>query len=374
MAIYLDYNASTPVDPVVRDAMRSYQHEHYGNPSSAHVYGRPLRAAVNRARGQVATLIGAAPEEITFTSGGTESNNHVVKGVAHTLRDRGRHLVVCSVEHPSILNPCRSLAAWGFETTIVGVDESGRVDAAEVAAVIRPDTILVSIMHANNEVGTIQPIRRIADAARKAGVWVHSDAAQSCGKIPVRVEDLGVDFLTIAGHKLYAPQGIGALYIRRGIAIEPLMHGAGHEGGRRSGTEAVAAIVGLGAAAELAAGKLASHGASSLRDRLWQGLSAGLGDHVRRNGDADQGLPNTLNVGFRGIIGRQLLAALPDLCASPGAACHGTIHKPSHVLAAMRVPEEFALGSIRFSTGRGTTAAEIDAAVGMIVSAVRSKG
>ncbi len=374
MAIYLDYNASTPVDPVVRDAMRSYQHEHYGNPSSAHVYGRPLRAAVNRARGQVATLIGAAPEEITFTSGGTESNNHVVKGVAHTLRDRGRHLVVCSVEHPSILNPCRSLAAWGFETTIVGVDESGRVDAAEVAAVIRPDTILVSIMHANNEVGTIQPIRRIADAARKAGVWVHSDAAQSCGKIPVRVEDLGVDFLTIAGHKLYAPQGIGALYIRRGIAIEPLMHGAGHEGGLRSGTEAVAAIVGLGAAAELAAGKLASHGASSLRDRLWQGLSAGMGDHVRRNGDADQGLPNTLNVGFRGIIGRELLAALPDLCASPGAACHGTIHKPSHVLAAMRVPEEFALGSIRFSTGRGTTAAEIDAAVGMIVSAVRSKG
>jgi cysteine desulfurase len=373
MTIYLDYNASTPVDPAVRDAMTPYLGERYGNPSSAHAYGRPLRAAVDAAREQVAALLGATREEITFTSGGTESNNHVIKGVAHTLRDKGRHLVVSSVEHPSVLNPCKSLAAWGFETTIVEVDTAGRVDPAAIAAAIRPDTILVSVMHANNEVGTIEPIREIAAVTRRAGVWLHTDAAQSCGKIPTRVDELDVDFLTVAGHKLYAPQGIGAIYIRKGIAIEPLMHGAGHEGGRRSGTEAVASIVGLGKAAELAAAKLGDPRAAALRDRMWQGLTTALGDRVALNGDPERRLPNTLNVGFRGLIGRELLAALPELCASPGAACHGTIHKPSHVLAAMRVPEAIALGSIRFSVGRATSEADVDSAVGQIVAAVRAK-
>ncbi|MBI4719617.1 MAG: cysteine desulfurase [Planctomycetes bacterium] len=368
--IYLDYNASTPVDPVVRKAMLPYLGTYYGNPSSSHAAGRPLRDAVETARQRLAALLGADPDEIVFTSSGTEANNYVLKGVAHALRPRGRHIITSAIEHPAILNPCRHLEKLGYEVSYVGVDAHGMVDPQEVAAEVRAGTILISIMHANNEVGTIQPIAEIAEIARTGGIWIHTDAAQSCGKIPTNTGELGVTFLSIAGHKLYAPQGVGALYIRRGVQIEPLLHGAGHEQGRRAGTEAVSAIVGLGVAAELAGGKLGDSRLAALRDRLHQGLQDRLGDVVVLLGHPTQRLPNTLAVGFRGRVGSELLAACPDLCASTGAACHSGERKRSAVLAAMNVPEEIAFGAVRFSVGRLTTEVEIDAAVEQIVRAV----
>ncbi len=370
--IYLDYNASTPVDPAVREAMLPYLDRYYGNPSSGHVLGKHERGAVETARAQVADLLGASPSEIVFTSGGTESNNHVIKGVAFAPRDRGNHIIVSKVEHPSVLNPCRFLERQRFEVSYVDVDSTGRVDPQAIIEEIRPTTILISVMHANNEVGTLQPIAEIAEIAREAGVWLHTDAAQSCGKIETRVDRLGVDFLTIAGHKVYAPQGIGALYIRNGIKIEPLNHGAGHQSGRRSGTEPVALIVALGAAAELAARRTNDEARlRTLRDRLHDALTGALGDDAVRLGNPQAGLPNTLSMGFRGRMAGDLLAACPDLCASPGAACHSGKHEPSAVLAAMNVPEEIALGAIRFSVGRSTTEAEIDSAARMVVAAVR---
>jgi len=370
--IYLDYNASTPVDPAVREAMLPYIERYYGNPSSGHTLGKHERVAVETARAQVAVLLGASLSEIVFTSGGTESNNHVIKGVAFALRDRGNHIIVSKVEHPSILNPCRFLERQKFEVTYVEVDATGRVDPQSIVEEIRPTTILISVMHANNEVGTLQPIAEIAEISREAGVWLHTDAAQSCGKIETHVDRLGVDFLTIAGHKVYAPQGIGALYIRDGIKIEPLNHGAGHQGGRRSGTEPVAAIVALGAAAELAARRTSDESRlRTLRDRLHDALIGALGADAVRLGHPQATLPNTLSIGFRGRLAGDLLAACPDVCASPGAACHSGKHEPSAVLAAMNVPEEIALGAIRFSVGRYTTEQEVDEAAHMVIAAVR---
>jgi cysteine desulfurase len=368
--IYLDYNASTPIDPAAREAMLPFLGAIHGNPSSVHALGRRVRQAVEHARTQVANLIGAKPSEIVFTSGGTEANNMVIKGVARKRGDRGRHVITSAIEHPAVLEPCRILEEDGFEITRVAVDGRGRVDPASVVGEVRPDTILISIMHANNEVGTIQPIAEIAEAAREGGIWMHTDAAQSVGKVPIDVNRLGVDFLSIAGHKLYAPQGVGALFVRDGIDLPPLIHGAGHEGGRRAGTEAVPAIVGLGAAAESAAAGLDDPHCRVMRDRLWAGLEQAIGDGVIRHGDPEGGLPNTLNVSLKGVIGRELLAAVPDLCASPGAACHGGRHAPSAVLTAMGVPPDAALGAIRLSVGRETTADEIDRAVVMIAGAL----
>lgn len=375
--IYLDYNATTPIDPRVADAMIPFIREIHGNPSSAHAPGREARAAVSRARNQVAALIGASADEIVFTSGGSESNNHAIKGVAHACRHRaGRHVIISAVEHPAVYMPCEYLAECGVSVTRVPVDGQGLIDPAEVRNALRPDTVLISIMHANNEVGTIQPIAQIAAIGREAGVLVHTDAAQTIGKLPVNVELLGVDLLTIAGHKFYAPQGTGALYIRQGVKLEPLIHGASQEKGRRAGTEAVAAIVGLGAAAELSAADLRSGAPErlrELRDRLHRRLSEGLGERIALNGHPIQRLPNTLNIGFRGQIGAYLLEAIGGVCASPGAACHYNTAGPSPVLEAMKVPRETALGAIRFSVGRPTTIDEVDEAAGRIILAATAQ-
>lgn len=363
--IYLDHNASTPVDPAVRDAMIPYLSEHYGNPSSNHAMGKPLRAAIDRARAQVAALIHAEPDEIVFTSGGTEANNTVIKGLAVALRERGRHIITSQIEHPAVLNPCRFLEPLGFEVSYVAVDHHGRIDPLAVAAEVRPTTILISIMQANNEVGTFQPIEEIAELAREGGILMHTDAAQSCGKAPIDVRRLGIDFLSIAGHKMYAPQGIGALFVRRGVSFEPLHHGAGHEGGRRAGTEPVANVVGLGTAADLAANSMAAEDPRqrALCDRLFAGLREIFGDNAVLLGHPELRLPNTLAVGFRGRIGADLLAACPEVCASTGAACHAAQRKRSDVLAAMNVPEEIAFGAVRFSVGRHTQPPDIDAAL-----------
>lgn len=361
--IYLDYNASTPVDPEVHRAMNPYLIDFFGNPSSAHIAGRPLREAIEKSRTDVAALLGAQPDEIVFTSSGTEANNHVIKGVAHTLRERGNHIITSKIEHPAILNPCRFLESKGLEVSYVGVDGYGRVDPQEVAGEVRGTTILISIMHANNEVGTIQNIQDIAELAREGGILMHTDAAQSCGKIPTNVQMLGVDFLSVAGHKLYAPQGIGALYVRSGTAVEPFFHGAGHQQGRRAGTEPTALIVGLGAACSIAFRNIAHDHERRLRDRLWDGIRTRFGIRAVRLGDPEACLPNTLCVGFRGRIGSDILASCPTLCASTGAACHSENRKRSATLAAMDVPEDVAFGAIRFSVGRFTKENEVDQAV-----------
>lgn len=368
--IYLDYNGSTPVDPRVRDAMLPYLERHFGNPSAGHVAGLAQREAVQRARASVAELIGAEPSEVVFTGSGTESNNWVIKGVAHTRRAHGRRIVVSAVEHPSILNPCRFLQELGCEIDLVPVDGTGMIDLSALERALRRDTILVSVMHANNEVGTVQPIAEVARLARRVGAWVHTDAAQSLGKIPAHVGELDVDFLSIAGHKLYAPQGVGALYLRKGISIEPLLHGASQEEGRRAGTLAVANIVGLGKAAELARTS-GGDKLRALRDRLHDGLSRVLGQRLVLNGHPTARLPNTLNVGFLGRIGSELLAGAPDICATTGAACHSGRHEPSAVLKAMNVSPEAALGAVRFSVGRFTTEEEIVQAIRLLVSVLQ---
>lgn len=370
--IYLDYNASTPVDPNVREAMLPFLGEHFGNPSSSHALGQTVRRAVDEARTQVAAMLEADPSEIIFTSCGTESNNHVIKGVAFSCKDRGRHIITSAIEHPAVINPCRYLEQLGYRVSYLPVDSTGGVDPEAVIGEIRPDTILISIMHANNEVGTIQPIAEIAAAASRRGILMHTDAAQSCGKICTNVSELGVDFLSVAGHKMYAPQGIGALYIRRGIKIEPLQHGAGHESGRRAGTEAVSNIVGLGKAAELAAKSVNDPRIKALRDCLHDGIRKAAGDGAVLLGHPDERLPNTLAIGFRGRIGADILASCPDICASTGAACHSDERKRSAVLEAMDVPEDVAFGAIRFSVGRFTTESEIEAVLKQLAAAIHS--
>ena len=370
--IYLDYNATTPVDPQVAEAMLPFLHEHFGNPSSTHAFGRTTKDAVETARRQVAELIGARPEEILFTSGGSESNNTVIAGVARSLRGRGRHLITSAVEHPAVLEPCRALEDEGFEITVLPVDGKGRVDPEDVLRAITPQTLLISVMHANNEVGTIEPLAEIAAIAREQDILFHTDAAQSVGKVPVDVDRLGVDFLSIAGHKLYAPKGVGALYIRSGRELPNLIHGAGHESGRRAGTENVLLVVGLGQASKIAGDRLATtrEHTAQLRDRLWNGLSSALPD-ARRNGDIDHCLPNTLSVSFPSLDATTLLTEIGDLVAvSAGAACHADGVDLSTVLEAMKIPLEIAMGTVRFSVGRWTTAAEIDTAVGVVAEAV----
>jgi cysteine desulfurase len=369
--IYFDYNASTPIEPVVREAMLPFiGREAFGNPSSNHVMGKPLREAIEKARRQVADLLGASPDEIVFTSGGTEGCNHVIKGVGYALHKQGNHIITTAVEHPAVINPCKFLERHhGFEVTYVGVDSHGWVDPAEVAAEVRPTTVLIAVMHAQNEVGTIQPIAEIAEIAREGGVLMYTDAAQSCGKIETRVDRLGVDLMTIAGHKFYAPQGSGAMYIKRGVTLEPLNHGAGHQWGHRSGTEPVAMLAGLGAAAELALSNNVSAKLTTLRDRLWNGLRAALGEGAVLMGHPTERLPNTLCVGFRDRVGADILAACSGLCASTGSACHSKRMERSAVMAAMDVPEVVAFGAIRFSLGRHTSEAEVDNAIQQLTAA-----
>ncbi len=359
--VYLDYNASTPIAPEVVEAMRPYLAEPYGNPSSRHWAGVPARQAVEQARARVAELLAAAPEEVVFTGGGTEANNLALKGVFFALRRRGNHIITTQIEHPAVLMPCRFLQTLGAEVTFLPVDAAGRVDAEQVRQAITPRTILVSVMHANNETGTVQPIAEIARITRERGLLLHTDAAQSAGKIPTRVADLGVDLLSVAGHKLYAPKGVGALYVRKGVVLEPLLHGAGHEGGRRAGTENVLLDVGLGAACELAARDLGSlrERLTGLRDQFHAGLREVFGPALRLNGHPVDRLPNTLNVSFSGCLGSEILEVLDGVAASTGSACHSGRPEMSPVLQAMGLPEAVGLGAVRFSLGRGTTAEEL---------------
>jgi cysteine desulfurase len=364
--IYLDFNASTPLAQEVVEAMRPFLTEHYGNPSSHHWAGAPAKAALERACSQVAALIGCDAGEVVFTSGGTESNNHALKGVFFANRDRGDHIVTTAVEHPAVLQPLRFLERLGAKVTILPVDRAGRVDPDDVRKALTPRTVLVSVMHANNEVGTIQPIAEIAAITRAAGVLLHTDAAQSVGKVPTRVGDLGVDLLSVAGHKLYAPKGIGALFIRRGTRIEPFVHGAGHEQGRRAGTENVLLAVGLGAACEVATRWVGMPAVRELRDRFEARLEAHFGEALTVNGGGAERLPNTANVNFVGKAGAEVLSSLPGVAASTGSACHADSVELSPVLAAMRVPPREGMGAVRFSLGRTTTWDELETVLGAL--------
>ena len=362
--IYLDYNATTPIDPKVADAMLPYVHGLFGNPSSSHSFGLVARQGVARAREQVANLLDCAADDLIFTSGGTEANNHAIKGVAYANRERGNHIITSAVEHPAVTEVCRYLEGQGFRVTYLPVDEYGMVDVGLVEGALSPETILVTIMHANNEVGTIQPIAEIAEVAHRYGALVHSDCAQTVGKIPVKVQDLGVDLLSIAGHKLYAPKGIGALYVRPGVELEKFMHGASHEQNRRAGTENVLEMVGLGMACQLIDEDLPSYAEHlrCMRERLEDGLLTSGAD-IRINGHPERRLPNTSSISFKGLEADRILAALPTVAASAGAACHSDQVEISHVLSAMKVPVEYAMGTLRFSVGRFTTAEEIQLAV-----------
>ena len=372
-AIYLDYNATTPIDPSVAEAMLPYVHAHFGNPSSGHSFGLAAREGVDLARAQVSGLLGCAAADLIFTSGGTEANNHAIKGVAAAYRDRGNHIITSTVEHPAVTEVCRYLESQGCRVTWLPVDEYGLVAPRQVEQAITPQTLLVTIMHANNEVGSIEPIAEIAEIAHHYGALLHTDCAQSVGKIPVRVDDLGADLLSIAGHKLYAPKGIGALYVRPGVHLEKLMHGANHEGNRRAGTENVIELVGLGAACELIDRNLAGYARrmQEMRDRLESGLRDCAAD-LRVNGHPEKRLPNTSSVSFKGLEADRILAGLEQVAASAGAACHSDRVEVSHVLAAMNVPMEYAMGTLRFSTGRYTTAAEIDQAVAEVRGVVNA--
>jgi cysteine desulfurase len=370
--IYLDHNGTTPIDPRVIAAMRPFIETEFGNPSSSHFFGERPRQAIALARSQVACLLGCTPEEIVFTSGGTESNNMAIEGAARAMKSRGNHIITSLVEHPAVLEVILHLETCGFCATYLPVDANGRVDVENVARAIRPETILISIMHANNEVGTIQPIARIAALARSKGIYVHTDAAQSAGKISVDVTDLGVDLMTLAGHKLYAPKGVGALYVRKGVAIEKFMHGAGQECGRRPGTENVMQIVGLGEACALAAEGLEAQAAHMLamRERLHKALAARI-DRIRHHGGAAARLPNTLSLAIEAIRAQALLEIIgPEVAVSAGAACHSDAVHISHVLLAMAVPPELALATVRLSTGRWTRPDQIDKAVDVLAAAV----
>ena len=372
-SIYLDYNATTPIDPQVAEAMLPFVDRHFGNPSSSHAFGTPARAAVEEARERVAAMLGCQAGEIVFTSGGTEANNYAIKGVAGAYRGRGDHIITSAVEHPAVLEVCRHLEQNGCQVTRLPVDHYGLVDPQQVADAITERTILVTIMHANNEVGTVEPIEEIARAAHRRGVLVHADCAQSAGKIPVKADALGVDLLTLAGHKLYAPKGIGALYVREGVELEKLIHGANHEMDRRAGTENVIQAVGLGKACQLIDGNLPEYSAHmrKMRDLLETSLADRF-PSSRINGHPEQRLPNTSSIGFKGLEADTILSRLDGVAASAGAACHSGQVEVSGVLQAMGVPIEYAMGTVRFSVGRYTTAEEVRAACDEVGRVVRS--
>lgn len=358
--IYLDYNATTPIDPEVAKAMMPFITDSFGNSSSTHEYGVKAKIALDAARASVATLIGANPEENLFTSGGSEANNTVLKGIAHTLNAKGKHIIISQIEHPAIQEPCKYLEKNGFRITRVPVGSDGIVSVQDVEKTFTDDTILVSVMHANNETGSIQPIAEIGAMCRQRGILFHTDASQSVGKIPVNVRNMNVDFLTIAGHKLYAPKGIGALYIRSGFVIEPFIHGAGQESGRRAGTENIIFDVALGKACELARDLTNMQRIRNLTDRLYAGIGEIFGERVKLNGHPTLRLPNTLFISFFGYTLGELQAALGDTAVSTGSACHSHSAALSPVLQAMGTATDRPFTAIRFSLGRFTTELEVD--------------
>lgn len=371
--IYLDYNATTPVDPAVLEAMLPYLQGQFGNPSSTHLYGKEAHRAVDKARAQLASLIGALASEIVFTGGGTEASNQVIKGVMLDGDSTDAHIIVSSIEHPATIEPCNYVKKLGRRATVVPVDQQGLVNPDDIRKAITSRTKLVSIMHSNNEIGTLEPIGEIAAIAHEHGAFMHADVAQSLGKMTIDVRSLDVDFLSIAGHKLYAPKGVGALYVRAGLDLPPLIHGAGQEGGCRAGTENVPYIVALGKAAELAELSLpqATHKLQALRDRLQAKLVEHLGNRVVINGHPQKRLPNTLNVSFLGKIGSELLEEVPGIAASTGAACHEGHFIVSPIFYALGLPEEVGRGAIRLTVGRFTTDENVDRAAEMLIEAVQ---
>ncbi|MEU7056072.1 cysteine desulfurase family protein [Streptomyces sp. NPDC046197] len=376
--VYLDHNATTPVDPRVVEAMLPYLADRFGNPSSAHAYATGPRSALAHARRQVAELIGAQPGEIVFTGSGSEADNLALRGTVLAAKADRPHVITQITEHPAVLETCRALQRWhGAEVTYLPVDRDGLVDPAALAAALSERTVLVSVMAANNETGALQPITELARVARAHGALFHCDAAQAVGKVPLDVDQLGVDLLTVVGHKMYAPKGIAALYVREGVALEPLVYGGGQECGLRAGTENVALAVALGAAAELAAQEPAAAGHDrirQLRDRLHAQLAEALPGRVHLNGPAEARLPNTLNISIDGIRGHELLAAVPEVASSTGSACHSGDHTPSPVLRAMGLDDDRALSALRLSLGRWTTPADIDLAARLLTTAASARG
>lgn len=370
--IYLDYNATTPVDREVAQAMQPALGSIFGNPSSIHGYGTAAKKAIELARKQVSSLIHCDISELIFTSGGTESNNMAIQGVARALKEKGMHLITSAIEHPAVSEVCDFLKEEGFSITVVDVDEYGMVNPEDIRKAIRPDTILISVMHANNEVGSIQDISSIASIAREKGIIMHCDAAQSTGKISIDVKEMGVDLLSIAGHKFYAPKGVGALYIKAGTPLKKLMFGANHEQNIRPGTENVLEIVGLGKAAEIAKRDLSinQEKMSSRRNQLWQLLKTSL-PQIKRNGHPEKCLPNTLSISFPGVEANTLVSRLDDIAVSAGAACHAEDIDLSTVLEAMKIPVQYAMGTIRFSTGKHTTEGEIEKAAKRVIDSVK---
>lgn len=371
--VYLDYNATTPIDLEVANEMMPYIETFFGNPSSSYSIGRNNKEAINRARKQVASLINAKSEEIIFTSGGTESNNHAIRGIALTNKDKGKHIITSAIEHPAVTEVCRYLNSLGYEITYIPVDTFGTVNPRDVENAVRPDTVLITIMHANNEVGTIQPIKEIATIAHQKKIVFHTDAAQSVGKIDTDVAMLGIDLLTIAGHKLYAPKGIGALYIKQGIKVENLIYGAGQERGIRPGTENVIQIVGLGKACEIAKRDFDKNlqNMLSMRESLLNGLKNKLGDKVKVNGNLGNSLPNTLSIAFAKVDAHALASFISnDVLISTGSACHSGNTEISSVLKAMNVDIMTAASTVRISTGKNTTVKEIDFATEILSNAV----
>ncbi|HOB75517.1 MAG TPA: IscS subfamily cysteine desulfurase [Phycisphaerae bacterium] len=374
--IYLDYNATTPVDPRVLEAMLPYFKEKFGNAASRnHRFGWEAEEAVEKARAQVAAVLGASAKEIVWTSGATESNNIAVKGAARMYREKGRHIITQVTEHKAVLDPCKYLEQEGFRVTYLPVNRNGRIDLEQLRAAMTDDTILVSIMYANNEIGTLQPIAEIGKLCKERGVLFHTDATQAFGKVPIDVEAMGIDLLSLSAHKIYGPKGVGALYVRRKnprVRCEPVLHGGGHERGMRSGTLNTPGIVGLGAAAEIAAAEMDSEGRriAGLRDRLWNGLTEKL-DEIYRNGDPEHCVPGTLNVSFAYVEGESLMMGFENIAVSSGSACTSASLEPSYVLRALGVGEELAHSSIRFSLGRFTTSEEIEQTIKQVTAAVQ---
>ncbi len=371
--VYLDFNATTPLDSEVLEAMKPFIEHEFGNPSSTHWFGIAPKRAIDKARTQVAEILNCEPAEIIFNGGGTESNNHAIIGTAQSLKHKGNHIITTQIEHPAVLNVCSHLESNGFSVTHVAVDEHGLVSTFEIKEAITPETILITVMHANNEVGTIEPIEEIAQMAGERGIIFHTDAAQSVGKIATDVKSIGVDLLSIAGHKLYAPKGIGALYIRKGTSPDIYMHGAGQEMGKRAGTENVSGIVGLGKACEVARRDLKINSAlmKKNRDALLKGLQKAWPD-LRRNGHPEKVLPNTLSVSFKGFEANRILEEIGlEIAASAGAACHSDLVEISHVLLAMGLPKNWAKGTIRFSTGKITRGDDIETAVRVTLEALK---
>ena len=374
-SVYLDNNATTPVDPRVLEAMLPYFKDHFGNAASRnHSYGWEAEAAVEKARAQVSTLIHASPKEIIWTSGATEGDNEAIIGVARMYVDKGKHIITDRIEHKAVIDPCKYLETQGFEVTWLEPDKAGQVSAEQVKAAMRDDTSLVSIMFANNELGTINPIAEIGALCKEKGVLFHSDGVQAFGKVPIDVDAMGIDLLSISGHKIYGPKGVGALYVRRKrprVRLQPIIHGGGHERGMRSGTLNVPGIVGIGTAAELAGKEMAeeSKRVGALRDRLWAGLSEHLTD-IFRNGHPEQCLPNTLNVSFLYVEGESMMMGMSDIAVSSGSACTSASLEPSYVLKGIGLGDDLAHSSIRFSLGRFTTEEDIDHTVDSVVTTV----